>query len=114
MNTANHPLSPDLPADLREYLENVPPVTEQDLAALRKAGEALDRDPAFQADYLKSLFVERMLEALEEVGETQSDLARRWNRSRQYVSKLFHEESFDIERKMGRVNIAEMLDERHG
>jgi transcriptional regulator with XRE-family HTH domain len=100
MNTTNHPLSADLPADLREYLAAVPPVTERDLAALRKAAEALDRDPAFQADYLKSLFVERMLEALAELGETQSGLARRWNRSRQYVSKLFREDkkvNFTIE-----------------
>jgi transcriptional regulator with XRE-family HTH domain len=100
MNTAKIPLSADLPADIREYLATVPPVTEQDLAALRQAGEALDRDPGFQADYLKSLFVERMLGAMEELGETQSDLARRWNRSRQYVSKLFHEDkkvNFTIE-----------------
>jgi transcriptional regulator with XRE-family HTH domain len=92
MKTTNIPLSPELPADIREYLATVPPVTEQDLTALRHAGEALDHHPAFQADFLKSLFVERMLEAMEEIGETQSDLARRWNRSRQYVSKLFHED----------------------
>lgn len=100
MKTTNIPLSPDLPADIREYLATVPPVTEQDLAALRKAGEALDHDPAFQADCLKSLFVERMLEAMEEIGETQSALARRWNHSRQYVSKLFREDkkvNFTIE-----------------
>lgn len=100
MNNTKQPLSADLPDDLREYLATVPPVSEQDIEALRKAGEALDRDPAFQADYLKSLFVERMLEAMEEIGESQSALARRWNRSRQYVSKLFHEDkkvNFTIE-----------------
>jgi transcriptional regulator with XRE-family HTH domain len=100
MNTPNTPLSADLPADIREYLATVPPVSEQDLAELRKASEALDHDPAFQADFLKSLFVERMLEAMEELGETQSALALRWNCSRQYVSKLFNQDrkvNFTIE-----------------
>lgn len=100
MNTTNNPLSPELPAELREYLASVPELSEPDLAELRKASEALDRDPAFRADYLKSLFVEKMLEAMQETGETQSDLARRWNRTRQYVSKLFNEDrkvNFTIE-----------------
>lgn len=100
MNTTNNPLSADLPAELREYLQSVPSVTTQDLAELQKAAEALDRDPAFQADYLKSLFVDRMLEAMAELGETQSNLAKRWNCSRQYVSKLFNEDkkvNFTIE-----------------
>jgi transcriptional regulator with XRE-family HTH domain len=92
MKTKHDSLSPALPADLRDYLETVPPVTAAELAHLQKAGEALDRDPAFQADYLKSRFAERMLEAMLELGETQSDLARRWHRSRQYVSKLFNED----------------------
>lgn len=100
MNTTNNPISADLPAELREYLQSVPVVSAKDLAELKQAAAALDRDPAFQADYLKSLFVERMLEAMAELGETQSNLAKRWNCSRQYVSKLFNEDkkvNFTIE-----------------
>lgn len=100
MNTTNNPISADLPAELREYLQSVPSVNAKDLAELKQAAEALDRDPAFQADYLKSLFVERMLEAMAELGESQSSLAKRWNCSRQYVSKLFNEDkkvNFTIE-----------------
>lgn len=94
------PLSPDVPDDLRAYLERVPPVTSDDLTRLKAAAESLDDDPSFQAEFLKSLFVERMLERLNECNESQSDLARRWGKTRQYVSKLFNEDervNFTIE-----------------
>jgi len=91
MKTHNRPLSPDLPEDIRKYLETVPPLSQEDLAELRAAAGELDSDPAFQAEYLKGLFIEKMFEALEDRHETQSEFARRWGKTRQYVSKLFHE-----------------------
>lgn len=83
----------ELPDDLREYLAGVPEVTEADRKALGEAIKALDDDPEFQADLLKSLIVEKFLAALEEVGATKSRLASNWNCSRQYVSKLLDEDN---------------------
>jgi ribosome-binding protein aMBF1 (putative translation factor) len=95
-----HPSNKDLPEPLRAYLDTIPAVTHEDLDQLRSAAAELDVDPEFQADYLKSLFVEKMLEALEKRGENQTHLAQRWGKSRQYVSKLFREDkrvNFTIE-----------------
>jgi hypothetical protein len=86
--------------NLETYLARVPDVTAADLEALRDAAEKLDQDPAFQADYLKSRFVEGMLAAMEENGDNQNKLAARWAKTRQYVSKLLNEDrcvNFTIE-----------------
>lgn len=91
MKTHSQPLSKDLPGELRTYLNTVAPLGVEDVEELQAAANELDADPAFQADYLKGLFIEKILEALQERHETQSDLARRWGKSRQYVSKLFNE-----------------------
>jgi hypothetical protein len=96
----NHPSNKELPETLRAYLDTIPAVTDEDLDQLRSAAAELDVDPEFQADYLKSLFVEKMLEALEKRGENQTHLAQRWGKSRQYVSKIFREDkrvNFTIE-----------------
>jgi hypothetical protein len=90
----------ELPEELRGFLNSVPEVSSEDLEKLNKAAEALETDPTFQADYLKSLFVEKMYEAMEELDENQNQLARRWGKTRQYVSKLFDEDkrvNFTIE-----------------
>ena len=95
-----HPSNKEVPETLRAYLDTIPAVTDEDLDQLRSAAAELDVDPEFQADYLKSLFVEKMLEALEKRGENQTHLAQRWGKSRQYVSKLFREDkrvNFTIE-----------------
>jgi transcriptional regulator with XRE-family HTH domain len=100
MKRHDTPLSPEIPEDLRAYLENVPAVSPEDVARLAAAAELLDEDPSFQAEFLKSIFVEKMIEALKERGESQSELARRWGKTRQYVSKLFNEDkrvNFTIE-----------------
>src|SRR4029077_1960435 len=87
-----NPSNTHTPEKLREYLNTIPAVADEDLDQLRAAAAELDSDPAFQADYLKSLFVEKMLEAMKERGENQTQLALRWGKSRQYVSKLFNED----------------------
>ena len=100
MKTELNDTEPVVPADLAELLEQTPPVTQDDLARLEAAAKALDDDPAFQADSLKSLFVENLLAAMEELHENQNQLAQRWGKSRQYVSKLFNEDkrvNFTIE-----------------
>jgi AraC-like DNA-binding protein len=74
--------------------------TAEDLAELESAAGELDGDSRFHAEYLKSLFVEQVLEAMAARGESQNQLARRWGKSRQYVSKLFREDkrvNFTIE-----------------
>lgn len=96
----NNSLPNDLPADLRAYLESVPPSTPEMTERVAAANRALEDDPTFQADYLKSLFVEKMYAALEERRETKSTLAERLGKSRQYIQKLFSEDrrvNFTIE-----------------
>lgn len=75
--------SDGLSPELRELLGRAKRVEDLDLDALKGAAEALDRDPGFQAELLEGLSVERILEAMEETGETQSQLAHRRGESRQ-------------------------------
>lgn len=89
---SKNPLPNDLPADLLAYLESVPPATPEMAARVAAANRALEDDPAFQADYLKSLFVENMYAALEERRETKATLAERLGKTRQYIQKLFSED----------------------
>lgn len=89
MNTKPVPTADDLLADL---MARTPVLTEHDRRELAQAGQALQRDPAFLADYLKGLFVEDVLRALEEDGLTQSDLAVRMGKSRQYISKILNQD----------------------
>ena len=86
------PISADIPEVLREELERTPPVTPEMLAELAAANRRLNADPEFQADLLKGLFVEQMLEALEDRGETKAQLAERLGKTRQYIQKLFDED----------------------
>jgi transcriptional regulator with XRE-family HTH domain len=86
--------------DLKKYLAGIPEVTTEDLEALRTAAKKLDQDPSFQADHLKSRFVEEILAAMEENGVNQTELANRWGKTRQYLSKLLNEDrrvNFTIE-----------------
>jgi len=96
----NEIVGKEMSEDLKTYLNSIPEVTEAQLEALRTAGQKLENDPAFQADYLKSRFVEQMLAAMEESGVNQTELANRWGKSRQYISKLLNEDrriNFTIE-----------------
>ena len=102
----------EMPEDLREYLNGVPEVSAEERATLRAAAQALEGDPLFQAEVQKGLFIESMLAALEERGETQSQLAKRWGKTRQYVSKLFNEDervNFTVETLC---EVAALLDQR--
>ncbi|MFH0880808.1 MAG: helix-turn-helix transcriptional regulator [Lentisphaerota bacterium] len=75
---------------LTALLAKTPKVSEHDLEELADAGRSLNRDAGFMADYLKGLFVEDVLRAMEEDGLSQSDLAARMGKSRQYLSKVLN------------------------
>jgi len=55
----------ELPDDIRTWLETVPKLTENDLEELRRAGEALNNDPAFCAECADDLKDLRRHEAAE-------------------------------------------------
>ncbi len=88
----NETTEPELPPDIAEWLKTVPKVTPEMKASLRAAAKALETDTEFQADYIKGLFVNFMLEAMDEEKLTQSEVARKWGRSRQYLHKLLNED----------------------
>ena len=93
-------MSQPIPSDIEKWLADSPRLTADDASALAKAAKTLDTDPEFQADYAKSRFVEDALQAMAEQGVSQSELARKWGRTRQYLSKLFNEDkrvNFTIE-----------------
>lgn len=101
-----------LPPEIAALLANTPKTTPATLERLRKAGERLENDPAFQADFMKSQYVENVMQAMSEKGISQSDLARRWGKSRQYLHKLLNEDkriNFTIETM---VEVAMLLDRR--
>lgn len=82
----------DLPADLRAYLESVPPVTPEMTERVARANRAAQDDPQFEADLMKMVFVNEMLTALDERKETKATLAERLGKTRQYIQKLFNED----------------------
>jgi antitoxin component HigA of HigAB toxin-antitoxin module len=83
---------PDPIESLRDLLDRTPALSRADLEELASAGRKLDDDPAFVADLNKSRFVESLLQAMDARGVSQSELARRWGKTRQYVSKVFDED----------------------
>lgn len=90
--TVDLPLSDDIPDILRDELARTRPLTPEMLAELAAANRAIVADPAFQADFLKALFVNEMLAALDERKETKATLAERLGKTRQYIQKLFNED----------------------
>lgn len=101
-----------LPPEIAALLANTPKTTPATLERLREAGERLENDPAFQADFMKSQYVENVMQAMAEKGISQSELARRWGKSRQYLHKLLNEDkriNFTIETM---VELVMLLDRR--
>ncbi|MGA3172202.1 MAG: helix-turn-helix transcriptional regulator [Chthoniobacteraceae bacterium] len=86
--------------DIASLLAATPKVTDAVRARMREAARELDADPEFQAEYVKGLFVNTILEAMKEQNLTPSDVARKWGHSRQYLHKLLDEDkqvNFTIE-----------------
>ncbi|GEM_PF-5618939 len=94
------PTTDSLPPDVAALLADTPEFTPALRARLQRAADAAERDPEFHANYIKGVFVEEIRHALIDRNESQSQLARRWGRSRQYLSKVFAEDkrvNFTIE-----------------
>lgn len=86
----------DLPPDIQELLDAADPVVrvkkrkgDKGNASARKPD--LGADPGFVSETLKADVVEEALQAMKRQGVTQSELARRIGKSRQYVSRLLNE-----------------------
>lgn len=92
----NPEASHGLPPEITDLLDRTPAVTPADMERLRRAAVELDADPGFQADYWKGHFVSAVLDGMEKRALTQSELARRWGKTRQYLNKILDED--------GRVN----------
>jgi AraC-like DNA-binding protein len=65
----------------------VTPAQEQQLAA---SNRALDQSPKFSADLQKANVVTALRQALDKRHENQSAFAKRWGKTRQYVSRIFN------------------------
>jgi len=88
----SHTKEPEIPVEIAELLARTPKVTEAMQARLAAAAEELDHDSGFQEDFIKGHFVNSMLEAMGDEGLSQSEVARKWGRSRQYLHKLLNED----------------------
>jgi len=78
-----------LPSDIQSYLDETPPLTKEMLDELAESNERINNDPHVEADLIKMQFVNEMLAALDERGETKAHLAERLGKSRQYIQKVF-------------------------
>ena len=67
-------------------------LSKADLDRLAEAAGQLDEDPKFRAEYLKSLLLEQIREAMDAKGISQSEMARRWGKTRQYLSRVLDED----------------------
>lgn len=82
-----------LPEDLAGLFAQAPQIDSGAARELEAAARAFDRDPEFVSDYLKSIAVEDILRAMEETGVSQSELAARMGKTRQYVSNVLSQKS---------------------
>lgn len=82
---ANNVTRSEIEKDLLDYFADTEPLSSKELEELEVAGKELDSDPEFVTDFLKGFFVERILAAMEEEGVSQSELASRLDKSRQYL-----------------------------
>jgi transcriptional regulator with XRE-family HTH domain len=78
------------PEEIEQWLAGYPPA-EESLAELKRMKLNLDQDPEFVAGFLKAMFVEDILRAMEAEGINRNELARRLGKSRQYVSRILNE-----------------------
>ena len=77
---------------LMALFENARPVNEIDRDAFARDVRKLMNEPSFKAGAIKDQFIHNILKALDEEGISQSELAKRWGKSRQYLSKLLKED----------------------
>lgn len=82
----------ELKPGLLDLIEGTRPITQGDLEELGKAIRALDDDPKYIAISLKADVITEIYHAMHEQGLTPSKLARKWGKSRQYLSKILDED----------------------
>ena len=80
----------DLSPQFEAILGDVPP-TEELAATVTESKTPLKLDKDFLASFLKTEFIEDVLEAMEEEDVSRSELARRTGKTRQHVSQLLSE-----------------------
>lgn len=92
--------TPDTELDLDALFEAAKPISKHDLDRLKEAGKLWENNAVERSDFHKALFVRDICSAMEATGMSQSDLAKKWGRSRQYLSKLLRQDkrtNFTIE-----------------
>ncbi len=77
--------------DILAYLDSIPTVSTEDLHELEKTIRSFDDNPAFQADYYKGLFVNSVLDGMAKHSLSQSEVSRRWGKTRQYLHRILDE-----------------------
>jgi transcriptional regulator with XRE-family HTH domain len=99
-------------ASLLKSFESATHVTAAGIDMIMHRNQAIDRDPKLLANIEKTRVVNALRRALEKRHESQSSFAQRWNKTRQYVSRIFNIEektNFTIETIM---EAAVLLDRR--
>lgn len=86
-------VSPETAEWLEDIFKDVPLTSELDLEEMAKASRDLDNDPKYVADYLKGHFVNDIYNAMHEQGINANQLAKKWGKSRQYLSKILNEDA---------------------
>lgn len=86
-------MKPDeISPELRAFLESRPVLSPQDIAELGDAISALNYDPEFVADCIKSDFVSDILGAMADQDINKNQLAEKWGKSRQHVGNILDKE----------------------
>lgn len=82
----------ELDADLLALIEGEKPLNEREIEEHAAAVRALENDPEYIALSLKADVVTEIYHAMQEEDLTPSKLARKWGKSRQYLSKILSED----------------------
>lgn len=83
----------DLDLEMEEMLKNARPLSAIDLEGLAEANRAVSHDPRHVAAVMKGVFVNDILCAMHEQKLTQSQLAAKWGKTRQYLNSVLDQEN---------------------
>lgn len=85
--------NPHLPKGLADLLADTPAISGADLQRLKKAGEEIDLDLPCRAELQKGLFINAIMQAMNEEGLNQSAVARNMGCTRQNLHRILQEDS---------------------
>jgi len=77
--------------ELKALFDSTPALTVEKEKELADAVRTAQQDPIFQAELMKARVVEAVLEEMEAQKLNRNQLARKWNKSRQYVGRILDE-----------------------